>query len=151
VQTDLYGGARGRIIIYSTGAVTVQGANSLTDAQNFTSLEGAWFALSSSGYTPLTYLNGWGTYTRQAAVSVSNGIVRFQGAISAPAGSSLTPFALPGGFLPGAYIYTPLDLYFGNTGRLDIDPYNDVSVEPEGKAYTNGTGFTSLEGVSFAQ
>src|SRR6185437_11770444 len=153
VQADLYLGARGRLVIGTDGSVSVQAQSSFSDAQDFTSLEGAWFALSSSGFTPLTYQNGWGTYlgSRPAAISISNGIVRFQGAIGAANGSSLVPFAVPGGFLPALDVYTPLDLCNANKGRLDIDNYGDVSIEAESSTVTNATCFTSLDGVSFAQ
>ena len=153
VTVDLVSGAKGRLIIQpTTGAVTVQAQNVLADAQGFTSLEGAWFALSSSGYTPLTLQNGWTTYstTRAAAVSVSNGIVHFQGAIGT-SGANLSPFFLPGGFLPAATVYTPVDLCTATKGRLDIGTDGSVTIEAEGGVTTNATCFTSLEGVSFAQ
>jgi hypothetical protein len=152
VTVDLVSAAKGRLIINTNGTVTVQAQNLFSDAQGFTSLEGAWFALSSSGYTPLTLQNGWTTYssTRAAAVSVSNGIVRFQGAIGT-SGTNLQPFTMPGGFLPAASVYTPIDLCSANKGRLEIEPDGSVYVEPEGGTTTNATCFTSLEGVSFAQ
>jgi hypothetical protein len=152
VTADLFGGAKGRLVIMPSGAVTVEAQNVFSDAQGFTSLEGAWFALSSSGYTPLTLQNGWTTYsgTRAAAVSLSNGIVHFQGAIGTT-GTILQPFTLPGGFLPAASIYTPVDLCNATKGRLDIQPNGSVTIEAEGETTTNATCFTSLEGVSFAQ
>ncbi len=152
VTADLYLAAKGRLVISPTGAVSVQAQNTFSDAASFTSLEGVWFALSSSGYTALTLQNGWATYstTRGPAVSVSNGIVRFQGAIST-SGTNLLPFVLPGGFLPAASVYTPLDLYAASKGRFYIQSNGTVDVDPEGGTTTNATGFTSLEGVSFAQ
>jgi hypothetical protein len=152
VTVDLVSAAKGRLIINSSGAVTVQAQNLFSDAQSFTSLEGAWFALSSSGTTPLTLQNGWTMYsgTRAPAVSVSNGIVRFQGAIGT-SGTNFYPFVLPGGFLPAATIYTPVDLCAANKGRLDITTDGKVYVEAEGGVTTNASCFTSLEGVSFAQ
>ena len=150
VTVDLVNGARGRLIISSGGAVSVQAQNAFTDASGFTSLEGAWFALSASGSTALTLQNGWTTYTRAPAVSVSNGIVRFQGAIST-SGTTLLPFALPSGFLPAVDVYTPVDLFAASKGRLHIQPSGTVTIEAEGSTTTNATGFTSLEGVSFAQ
>jgi hypothetical protein len=153
VTVDLYFAAKGRLIISPSGAVSVQAQNLFSDAQSFTSLEGAWFALDSTGYTALADQNGWVTYsgtTRPAAVSVSNGIVRFQGAIST-SGTSLVPFTLPGGFLPALDVYTPVDLCSATKGRLHITPGGVVDVEPEGGTTSNATCFTSLEGVSFAQ
>jgi hypothetical protein len=154
VTVDLYLAAKGRLLILPSGAVTVQTQGAFTDAQSFTSLEGAWFALSSSGYTPLTLQNGWSTYsgTRAAAVSLSNGIVHFQGAIgTTTTNTNLSPFILPGGFLPALSIYTPVDLCNATKGRLDISPDGTVYIEAEGGTTTNATCFTSLEGVSFAQ
>ena len=58
---------------------------------------------------------------------------------------------LPGGFLPAASIYTPVDMCGATKGRLDIAPDGSVYVEAEGSVTTNATCFTSLEGVSFAQ
>jgi hypothetical protein len=151
VTVDLVNGARGRLYITTGGSVYVNEPTSLSDAQAFTSLEGAWFSLSSSGYTALSYQNSWATYsgTRTAAVSISNGIVRFQGAMSTT-GSTLVPFSLPVGFLPGANIYVPVGLCNGTKGRLDISPSGAVSIETAGPI-TDATCFTSLEGVSFAQ
>jgi hypothetical protein len=100
----------------------------------------------------LTLQNGWSTYfsTRGPAVSVSNGIVRFQGAITGST-TSLFPFVLPGGFLPAADVYTPADLCGATKGRLDVGTNGAVDIDAEGGAVTNATCFTSLEGVSFAQ
>ena len=94
--------------------MSVEAQSAFSDAQSFTSLEGAWFALSSSGSTALTLQNGWSTYTRAPAVSVSNGIVRFQGAMST-SGTNLYPFVLPGGFLPAASIYAKVK--FASSGQ----------------------------------
>jgi hypothetical protein len=154
VQVNLANGARGRIVIGTGGSVSVQEPSGLiNDAQGLTSLEGAWFSLSSSGYTALTYQNGWSTYggERAAAVSITNGIIHFQGAIGAASGSNLVPFSLPVGFLPAANAYTPIDLCNGTKGRLNIDPSGGVSISAEGNTVSNATCFTSLEGVSFAQ
>ncbi len=151
VSANLYLGARGRLVIQTNGVVTVETqTGTFADASSFTSLEGVWFALSSSGYTPLTLQNGWSTYSRGPAVSVSNGIVRFEGAIFTN-GTNLSPFVLPGGFLPAASVYTPVDLCNANKGRLNIAPDGTVSVQPEGGTASNAMCFTSLEGVSFAQ
>ena len=151
VTVDLLNGARGRLVIGSSGVVTVGAQSAFSDAQGFTSLEGAWFALSSSGYTPLSLQNGWTTYfsTRAPAISVSNGIVRFQGAMSTSM-TSLVPFALTVG-VPASYVYTPVDLCSATKGRLDVAPDGSANIDAEGSVTTNATCFTSLEGVSFAQ
>ena len=150
VTVDLLYAAKGRLVIQSTGVVTVEAQNAFSDAQGFTSLEGAWFALSSSGYTTLGLQNKWATYTRAPAVSISNGIVRFQGAMYGD-GSSFYPFVLPVGFMPAASVYTPVDLCNANKGRLDVYTDGTVLVEAEGGTTSNASCFTSLEGVSFAQ
>ena len=152
VTVNLVNGARGRLVIGSNGAVSVGAQSAFSDAQGFTSLEGAWFALSSSGFTALTLQNSWATYvgTRAPAISISNGIVRFEGAMSTSS-TTLVPFAIPGGFLPGSYIYTPIDLCNANMGRLDVTPSGSASIDVEGGTTSNATCFTSLEGVSYAQ
>jgi len=59
VPVDLCNATKGRLLIQSTGVVTVQAEKSFTDAQCFTSLDGASFAVSATGYTALTLINGW--------------------------------------------------------------------------------------------
>src|SRR5204862_8214040 len=99
VTVDEYLAAEGRFIFNSTGTATPESQNVFTDAQQFTSLEGVWYAQAATGYTALTLQNGWAPYstsTRAPAVSVSGGIVRFQGAMKT-SGTDGTAFKLPAG------------------------------------------------------
>jgi hypothetical protein len=45
ISVDLCTGENGRLIIEPSGTVSVQAERAFSDAQCFTSLEGAWFAL----------------------------------------------------------------------------------------------------------
>ena len=156
VTADEYLAAEGRMIFQATGTASPDYQNVFTDAQQFTSLEGVWYAQATTGYTALTLQNGWAPYsstTRAPAVSVSGGIVRFQGAMKT-SGTSGVAFTLPAGYLPAADVYTPVDTFAGNKGRLHVTTTGTVTVEPEGGSngsFSNPAGFTSLEGVSFAQ
>jgi hypothetical protein len=151
---DMISAAKGRLIISSSGAVTVQAqSGTLADAQGFTSLEGVWFPLTATGYTPMTLINGFSMYstTRAVAASAGGGIVRLQGGIMT-GGTTLSPFVLPVGFRPSANVYVPVDLCTANKGRLNITPDGSVTVQPETSG-TTGTGhamcFVSLERVFF--
>lgn len=104
-------------------------------------------------FTTLPLLNGWthapySTTNAQIALDCS-GIVRFKGAISAPAGSTLTPFAIPAALAPSGPVYVGCDMIGAAKGRLNISG-TSVTVQPYGSTATDATGFTSLEGVSYA-
>ncbi|HEX7839380.1 MAG TPA: trypsin-like serine protease [Kofleriaceae bacterium] len=149
VPVDLCGAANGRLIIDPSGTVTVQAQTAFSDAQCFTSLEGASFALSASGYSALTLQNGWTNApfaTRNAAAISDAGIVRLQGAIAS--GTTGVAFTLPVGFRPATSVYVPVDLCGSTNGRLIIDPSGTVTVQAQG-AFTDAQCFTSLEGASF--
>jgi hypothetical protein len=151
VTADMYFAAKGRIYFPSSSTpVTIQTqSGTLSDATNFTSLEGVWFALASTGYTPLT-LTGWTTYSgsRPPAALAGGGIVRLQGEMSTT-GTSAAPFVLPAAFRPAANVYVPVNLCGANKGRLNITSDGTVSVQPEGGTVANFMCFTSLEGVFF--
>ena len=49
----------GRLYITPAGVVSVQAETSFSNAQCFTSLDGAQFSLNATGYTNLTLVNGW--------------------------------------------------------------------------------------------
>ena len=151
VGIDTYSATKGRLYIPPSGAVQVSAESSFSNAASFTSLDGTSFALSPTGYTALALQNGWTNYstgTRSPAISNAGGVVRLQGAIAAPAGSSLLPFTLPVGYRPPTDVYIPTDLYFAAKGRLHFTANGSVTIEPFGAAST-ATAFTSLEGVSF--
>jgi hypothetical protein len=149
VPIDLCGAAKGRLNISPTGTVSVQSETTFDKAQCFTSLEGASFAVSTSGFTAMTLQNGWTNAafsTRNAGAKVASGIVRLQGGISSGTTSAL--FTLPVGMRPPANLYITADGYGAKKTRLYITTAGDVSVQYPG-AFTDAQNFTSLEGVWF--
>jgi hypothetical protein len=109
--------------------VTVQAEGAFSDAQCFTSLEGASFALGGS-FTALALQNGWTNApfgTRNAAVTNDDGIIRLEGAIAS--GTSGLAFTLPLGFRPATTTYVPVDLCSSHNGRLIIQPTGSVTVQ----------------------
>jgi len=152
IPIDLCSATNGRLNIQPTGAVTVEAETAFSNAQCFTSLDGASFALSSSGSAALTLINGWTNApfgTSNATVKVVNGIVHFKGAI-ATTGTNPQPFVLPTQFRPLTNVYVPVDLCNATNGRLDIQPTGAVTVEAEGGTFSNAQCFTSLDGAWFA-
>jgi hypothetical protein len=150
VPVDLCGAANGRLIIDPSGNATVQAETAFSDAQCFTSLEGASFALAATGYTALALQNGWTNApfaTRNAAAISDAGIVRLEGAIAS--GTTGVAFTLPVGFRPATTVYAPVDLCGAANGRLIIDPSGSVTVQAQ-NAFSDAQCFTSLEGTSFA-
>ena len=151
VPIDLCNAVKGRLIIQSTGAVTVQAEKSFTDAQCFTSLDGASFAVSATGYTPLTLINGWTNApfgTSNAAFKNIAGGVHFKGAI-ATTGTNPVPFNMPAGVRPLTDVYIPIDLCNATNGRLHITPTGVVTVQAE-TSFSNAQCFTSLDGAYYA-
>jgi hypothetical protein len=153
VPVDLCNATKGRLFIQPSGVVNVNVENGVfSNAQCFTSLEGASFAPSASGFTALTLINGWSNApysTSNAAVQVINGVVHFKGAIST-AGTNPDPFVLPAAFRPTTDVYIPIDLCNATNGRLRIQHTGVVDVEPEG-AFSNAQCFTSLDGAWFVR
>jgi hypothetical protein len=148
---DLCGSTHGRLFVEQNGAVFVaQNDGSLSDADCFTSLDGASFVQSSPG-TPLTLIDGWsgaaGTATPAAALV--NGVVHFQGAITASSPSSPETFVLPANLTPGVTVFIPVDMCNSTNGRLEIATNGDVSVREEDQGTTFEDCFTSLDGASF--
>jgi hypothetical protein len=152
VPVDLCNATKRRLFIQPSGAVSVQAETGFSNAQCFTSLEGASFAPNATGFTSLTLINGWTNApfsTSNAAVQKINGIVHFKGAI-ATAGTNPAPFTLPVGFRPATSVYVPVDLCNATNGRLIIQTSGAVTVQAEG-AFSNAQCFTSLDGASFVQ
>jgi len=150
VPVGLCGAHKGRLYIQPTGVVSVETEGAFSDAQCFTSLEGASFALSAASFTALALQNGWTNApysTRNAAVTNVGGIVHLEGAIAS--GTPLPAFTLPIGFRPVADVYVPVGLCNAHEGRLYIQPTGVVSVQTEG-TFSDAQCFTSLEGTSFA-
>lgn len=155
VPVDLCSAAYGRLWIEaSSGNVWVQeeGGGFTNIANCFTSLDGASFARTASGYTPLTLINGWSNApfsTSNAAAKVIGGNVHLKGAISTT-GTNPQPFVLPTGFRPAKTVYVTVDLCHSNKGRLQIGTDGSVTIEEEGGGFVNAPCFTSLDGVWFA-
>jgi hypothetical protein len=151
VPIDLCNAAKGRLVIPPSGVVRIETFGNFTDAQCFTSLEGAWFALSTNGFSTLTLENGWvttGFNTRAPGVGNHGGIVRFQGAMQT-LGTNLRVFTLPTHLRPATIAYSPVDLCNAQKGRLAIYPDGVVYVETLPGGLSAATCFTSLEGASF--
>ncbi|HET6842985.1 MAG TPA: hypothetical protein VFK06_15125 [Candidatus Angelobacter sp.] len=153
VPVDLCNATNGRLHIMPSGDVIVEAQGSaFTNAQCFTSLDGASFAPAATGFTALTLINGWTNApfsTSNAAVQIINGIVHFKGAI-ATSGSNAVAFMMPPGFLPLTDVYVPVDLCSATNGRLHITPTGTVDIEAEGGTFSNAQCFTSLDGAWFA-
>ncbi|MGB9234060.1 MAG: hypothetical protein WCC04_06570 [Terriglobales bacterium] len=152
IPIDLCNATYGRLNIEPNGEVTIQAeSGTFSNAQCFTSLDGASFALSDSGFTDLTLINGWTNApyaTSDAAVANINGIVHFKGAI-ATTGTNAEPFVLPTGFRPAHDVYIPVNLCDATNGRLYILTSGVVSVQAEGGTFSNAQCFTSLDGAWF--
>src|SRR5262249_22552577 len=141
----------GRIIIETDGTVLVQAESNFANAQCFTSLDGATYAVNGTGFSALSLVNGWGNYgfgTANAAVRRDGNIVRFRGAI-ATSGTSTIPTTLPVGMRPTTNVYVPVDLCNATKGRLIIGTNGVVQVQAETN-FANAQCFTSLEGAWFA-
>jgi len=151
VPVGLCNAKKGRLIIQTDGSVTIQvESGDLTQAQCFTSLEGATFALSAAGFTPVTLQNGWVNApfsTRNLAIKNDDGTVRFQGAVGS--GTPAPIFTLPPELRPARNEYVNVDLCGARKGRVYALPDGTVSIQAVGP-FTDAQCFTSLEGVSFA-
>jgi hypothetical protein len=152
IPVDLFGAKNGRLWIQPNGTVTVQAESSFADAAGFTSLDGTWFLLSSSGTTALTLQNGWTNApysTANAGVINVNGIVHFKGAIAN--GTTGVAFTLPSTMRPSADVYLPVDLCNATKGRLYIAAATGVvTVSAAGGSFSNAQCFTSLESASYS-
>ncbi len=150
VAVDLCNATNGRLFIQPSGIVNIQAETAFSDAQCFTSLDGAWFVPDATGYTTLALQNGWTSApfgTSTAAVKNLGGIVHFKGAIAG--GTSAVAFTLPAGLAPTTNVYVPVDLCGATKGRLVIQPTGVVSVQAEGP-FSNAQCFTSLDGASYS-
>jgi hypothetical protein len=152
VPVDLCNATNGRLFIQPSGVVTVQAETSFSNAQCFTSLEGASYAPNTAGVTPLTLINGWVNApfsTTIAAFRYISGVVRFSGAI-ATTKTNPVPFILPAAVRPAKNVYVQVDLCNATNGRLFIQPSGVVTVQAE-KLFSSAQCFTSLEGTSFVR
>jgi hypothetical protein len=153
IPVDLCNSANGRLHITPAGVTDVEvEGGTFSSAQCFTSLDGASFAPNTTGFKPLTLINGWTNApfaTSSAAVIKINGFVHFKGAI-ATTGTNMNPFVMPSGFRPSTDVYVPIDLCNSTNGRLHITPTGIVDVEVENGMLNNAQCFTSLDGAWFA-
>jgi hypothetical protein len=151
IPIDLCNANYGRLIIEPSGEVIVQAeSGTFSNAQCFTSLDGASFALNDTGYTALTLINDWTDTvygTASPAVANVNGIVHFEGAMSTT-GTNTEPFVLPIGFRPAHDVYVAADLCGATNGRLYIQTNGKVTVQAQ-TAFSDAQCFTSLDGVWF--
>ena len=151
IPVDMCNATKGRLLIQPSGVVSVQAETSFSNAQCFTSLDGAQFSLNATGYTNLTLVNGWtgapfGTST--PAIRVISGGVHFKGAM-ATSGTNAVAFTVPTSARPKTDVYVPVDLCNATNGRLHITTAGVVSVQAE-TSFSNAQCFTSLDGVWYA-
>lgn len=149
VPIDLCNATKGRLVISSSGVVSVQAETLFSNAQCFTSLDGAQFAVNATGYTNLTLVNGWTGApfgTSVPAIRVIAGGVHFKGAMSTT-GTNPVAFTVPTSARPKTDVYIPVDLCNATNGRLHITPAGVVDVEAEGGTFSNAQCFTSLDGA----
>lgn len=116
-------------------------------------------ASSALTVTKLTLLNGWtrpaGPWpyphngTGDAGVSITNGVVQFNGGLGG--GTSSLAFILPTAFRPTSMVYVPVTLCDAKKGRLTIYPTGETYVYAENNAFSAAQCMTSLEGVSFVK
>ena len=140
----------GLLDIAANGTAELFDAHASADAVCFTSLDGASFALSSTGFTKLKLRNGWKWFGSPAArpqVKNVGGIITFQGEMMTNSHNSLA-FVLPRGFRPRAMVYVQAGMGSVDSGRLVIYPNGGVFVEAE-QHFADAQFLTSLDGVSF--
>ena len=150
VPIDMCNATNGRLLIEPSGVTTVEAESDFTNAQCFTSLDGASFSLTTKGYQSLALENGWTNApfgTSDAAAKKISGVVHLKGAIAS--GTSAEAFTLPAAFRPATEVYVPIDMCNATNGRLLIEPSGAATVEAESD-FTNAQCFTSLDGAAFA-
>ncbi|HLJ85742.1 MAG TPA: hypothetical protein VKZ53_02910 [Candidatus Angelobacter sp.] len=153
IPVDLCGANTGRLHITPGGTVDINvpsGAAASNPAQCFTSLDGAWFAATDTGFTQLAPINNWMNApfsTSNAAAANAYGIVYFKGAVSSGTSSVVT--TLPVAFRPITDVFIPVDLCGANDGWIQIAAGSgEVTInDPTASAPC----FLSLDGVSFVQ
>jgi hypothetical protein len=150
VKVDLCDAANGRLQINPDGTTYVQAEENFTDAQCFTSLDGATFALAPGTFKQLKLRNGWKAYgfgtARPAADDLAT--VHLAGAMKTKK-TDTNPFTLPKKLRPTSAVYVPVDMCNATNGRLNIDSSGVVNVQAE-TDFGNAQCFTSLDGVTFA-
>jgi hypothetical protein len=152
VSIDFADGDSGRLYIQPSGVVTVEpDGGDISDAAAFVSLSGAWFAVKTTGYTPLTLVNGWTNApfsTSDAEVRVASGIVQFKGAVAD--GTAAKIATVPVAYRPPADVFLPVNLCNAVHGQLEVTPAGVVTVLAESGSFSDASCFTSLDGVSYS-
>jgi len=154
VPVDMCGATNGRLVISPSGTVNVQAETSFTNAQCFTSLDGAWFMLDQSPqFGPIPLQNDWqfyggGPITDPTADLINGSTVEFSGTMEAT-GTNPIAFTVPSSLAPPTDVYVNVDLCNATKGRLFIQPNGVVTVQAEGP-FSNAACFTSLDGVSYS-
>ena len=152
VPVDMCNATKGWLAIEPNGKTFVEAETSFSNAQCFTSLDGASFALSGKSFTTLSPRNGWTNApfnTSDVKARDIGGIVHFKGAMSTT-GTNTKAFVLPRSFRPRTWVYIPVDMCDATNGRLIISPHGAVNVQAESD-FANAQCFTSLDGAWFAQ
>lgn len=149
VTVDMCNATTGRLAIQPSGAVSVQAEDDFSNAQCFTSLDGAHFLHTSTPASNLPLVNGWTDQayaTSPAAAALIRGVVHLRGGLSG--GNSSSVFDLPASLRPSASVYLPTSLLNGEKGRMYFDELGPSAVAPYG---FDAQEFTSLDGLSFDQ
>jgi hypothetical protein len=150
IKLDMCDATDGRLIIDPDGSTALQSEDNFSEAQCFTSLDGASYSLTADGYKKLKLLQGWQTYgegsAAPAAHAVGN-IVHLEGAMAG--GSGTAPFVLPSPLRPAAAVWLPLDMSDATNGRIGIFTDGTVFLQAQSN-FSEAQSFTSLDGVSFA-
>ena len=153
VKVDTCNATNARLHITPAGIVDVEVpiGGLFSNAACFTSLDGASFALRTTGYTNLALVNGWTGApfsTSNAQYREVSGVVHLKGAVGG--GSSSVMFTMPSGVRPATDVYIPVDLCNAAQGRLHISSGGVVDVEvPSTGTFSDAQCFTSLDGVWF--
>jgi hypothetical protein len=148
IAVDMCNATNGRAVITPDGYMSVVAESDFSNAQCFTSLDGAFFTVNTIGFTPAgPLLNGWEGVPEHwtPAVKKISGVVTFQGAIRF--GSDHAVFVLPKAMRPKADVYLNVDTYNTTKGTLHIK--TDGTVDVANNDLSNASQFTSLDGVSF--
>jgi hypothetical protein len=150
VPVTMCNATNGRLIIDTSGNVTVQAEHSFSDAACLTSLDGASFSTTAENFRMLKLRNGWQHYgggTTPPAARKIDGIVHFEGSIAN--GTDPLAFILPLAMRPASVVYTKIDAVTARNARLEIQPSGQVYVEGE-NGFSDVQAFSSLDGAKFA-
>lgn len=150
VPVDMCDSARGELNIAPDGTTEVISAGANTDATCFTSLDGASFPLSTTGFTSFKLHPGWtefGSLFRKATGRVIGGVVHLAGAIQAHS-TNATAFTLPAAFRPATNVNVLINVCTGSIGRLHITTKGVVTVRSAEGWWAVKCG-ASLDGATY--